>query len=409
MRLKSIKEIKNLKGKRVLLRVAYDVPLKQQGKHWIVADDRRIRETVATIKYLLKNNCKIVILSWLGRPKGQVVEKLKMDPVAKRLSEILKQPIKKLDDCVGPKVYSEIKKLKPKQILMLENVRFYHQEEENSKIFAKLLVHGLDLIIFDAFAQAHRIHASTTGITRLLPTYAGFLLEKEITALSQVVKNPKRPLVVILGGAKISDKIAVISELVKVADKILIGGGCANVFLKAKKVPIGQSFVQDVFVDKAKRKKINFVNFAKKLYKKYKNKIILPLDLVAANKIDPHALVETIDLSDKEKIRDHWLFLDIGPKTIANYLAEIKRAKTIFFNGPMGVFEIDKFAFGTKKIAEAVARSKAITVIGGGDTEVVAAKYHIEDKISHISTGGGASLEFLAGKELPALKYIIKK
>ncbi|MFA6409949.1 MAG: phosphoglycerate kinase [Candidatus Buchananbacteria bacterium] len=409
MKLKSLKEIKSLKGKKVLLRVAYDVPLKQEGKKWVVADDRRIRETLPTIRYLLKNNCKIVILSWLGRPGGQKVEKLKMDPVTKALAKILKQPVKKIDDCVGPKVFSEIQKLKGKQILMLENVRFYPQEEENSKIFAKLLVSGMDLIVFDAFAQAHRIHASTTGITKLLPTYAGFLLEKEIKALSQITKTPKRPLVVILGGAKISDKIAVISELVKVADKILIGGGSANVFLKANKVPIGQSFVQDVFVDKAKRKKINFVNLAADLYRKNKDKIILPVDLIAGNKIDPHALVETIDLEKGQKIDSRWLFLDIGPKTIANYLVAIKRANTIFFNGPMGVFEMDKFSFGTKKIAEAVARSKGITVIGGGDTEVVAAKYKIEDKISHISTGGGASLEFLAGKELPALKSIIKK
>jgi len=409
MRLKSIKDAKNLKGKTVLLRVAYDVPLKAQGKHWVVSDDRRIRETVPTIKYLLKNNCKIVMLSWLGRPKGQVVEKLKMDPVAKKLSEILKKPVKKLDDCVGPKVFAEIKKLKPKQILLLENVRFHPQEEKNDWRFAKDLVVGLDLIVFDAFAQSHRIHASTTGITKLLPTYAGFLLEKEIAALSQITKNPKRPLVVVLGGAKISDKIAVIEQLVKKADKILIGGGCANVFLKATNVPIGQSFVQDIFVDKAKRKKINFVRLAKKLYRKYKNKILLPKDLLAANKIDPHALVEIIDLEQGEKINKRWLFLDIGPKTIANYLVQIKRAKTIFFNGPMGVFEIDKFAFGTKKVAEAVARSKGITVIGGGDTEVVADKYKIADKISHISTGGGASLEFLAGRELPALKNIIKK
>lgn len=408
MELKSIQDVKNLQGKTVLFRVAYDVPLKEVGKHWVVSDDRRIRETVPTINYLLKNECKIVILSWLKRPGGQVVEKYRMDPVAKKLSEILGKPVKKLDDCVGPKVFAEIKKLKPRQILMLENVRFYHQEEENSKIFAKLLVHGLDLIIFDAFAQAHRIHSSTTGITKLLPTYAGFLLEKEIKALTQITKKPKRPLIIVLGGAKISDKIAVIQQLVKIADKILIGGGCANVFLKAIGVPIGDSFIEDVFVDKAKRKKINFVTLAKKLYKRYKNKIVLPVDLLAGNKIDQHALTELIDLESKHHINARWKFLDIGPKTIANYLVEIKKAKTIFFNGPMGVFEIDKFAFGTKKIAEAIARSKAITVIGGGDTEVVADKYNIADKISHISTGGGASLEFLAGKELPALKNIKK-
>ena len=398
-----------MRGKRVLLRVAYDLPLKKQGKNWIVADDRRIKETLPTIKYLLKNQCQIVIVTWLGRPGGKTVEKFRLDPVAKSLSEILKKPVKKLDDCVGPKVFSEIKEMKPGQIIILENVRFYSAEEENSKMFAALLVYGLDLICFDAFAQAHRVHASTVGITKLLPTYAGFLLEKEIQILSQIVKKPKRPLVAILGGAKISDKIGALAELVKIADQVLIGGGLANVFLKFLGVPVGRSYLEDSFVDLAKRKRINAVKLAKKIYQHYKNKIILPIDLVAGNKIDQHALIELVDLENHERINPRWLFLDIGPKTIAHYLVAIKKAKTIFWNGPMGVFEIEKFAFGTKKIAEAIARNqKAITVVGGGDTEMVLHKYKLEGKFSHVSTGGGASLEFLAGRELPALKNIIK-
>jgi phosphoglycerate kinase len=375
----------------------------------VVADDRRITETIPTIKYLLKKKCKIVILSWLKRPGGKVVEKYRMDPVAKALKKILKRPVKKLNDCVGSKVSAELQKLKEGQILMLENVRFYHQEEENSKMFAALLVHGLDLICFDAFGQAHRVHSSTTGITKLLPTYAGFLLEKEIKALTKIVKKPKKPLVIILGGAKISDKINVLQELIKKADKVLIGGGVANVFLKAQRIPIGDSFVEDIFVDKARRKKVNFVKLARKIYKRNKSKIILPVDLVAGNKINQHALVEVVDLEKKERINKNWKFLDLGPKTIANYLAEIKKAKTIFWNGPMGVFEIDKFALGTKKIAQAIGRSRATSVVGGGDTEIVVSSYKLEGKISHVSTGGGASLEFLAGKELPALKYIIKE
>jgi 3-phosphoglycerate kinase len=276
-------------------------------------------------------------------------------------------------------------------------------------MFAALLVHGLDLICFDAFGQAHRVHSSTTGITKLLPTYAGFLLEKEIKALTKIVKKPKKPLVIILGGAKISDKINVLQELIKKADKVLIGGGVANVFLKAQRIPIGDSFVEDIFVDKARRKKVNFVKLARKIYKRNKSKIILPVDLVAGNKINKHALVEVVDLEKKERINKNWKFLDLGPKTIANYLAEIKKAKTIFWNGPMGVFEIDKFALGTKKIAQAIGRSRATSVVGGGDTEIVVSSYKLEGKISHVSTGGGASLEFLAGKELPALKYIIKE
>lgn len=408
MQLKSIRDIKKLKGKKVLLRVAYDIPLKQKGKGWVVADDRRIKETLPTIKYLLQKNCSLVILSWLKRPGGKIVEKYRMDPIARKLSEILKRPVKKLDDCIGPKVLAEIQKLKAGQILLLENVRFYPQEEENNKRFAKLLVAGLDLIVFDAFGQAHRVHASTVGIMEYLPAYTGFLLEKEIKALEKIAKKPKKPLVIILGGAKISDKIAVLQHLVKVADKVLIGGGVANVFLKAERVAIGQSLIEDVFVDKARRKKVNFIRLAKRIYRRNKAKIILPIDLIAGNKIDQHALVEQVDLENKEKINKYWKFLDIGPKTIANYLKEIKKAKTIFWNGPMGVFEINKFALGTKKIAQAVAKSKATSVIGGGDTEVVAEKYNLEKKFSHVSTGGGASLEFLAGGELPVLKFLKK-
>lgn len=408
MHLKSVREARNLKNKTVLFRVAYDVPLKFKGKNWVVADERRIAETLPTLQYLLKNQCRIVILSWLKRPGGKVVDKYRMDPVAKALAKLIKKPVRKLDDCVGPKVQAAISQLKPGQILMLENVRFYPQEEENNPMFAALMLEGINLIVFDAFAQAHRVHASTTGINQLIPAYAGFLLEKEIKALSKIIKDPKRPLLVILGGAKISDKIGVLERLVKIADKVLIGGGLANVFLKGLNIPVGRSFLEDVFVDKAKRKKINFLELAKKLYQKNRRKIVLPVDLLAANKIDRHALIEIVDFGNKETINAHRMFLDIGPKTVANFLGEIKKAKTIFWNGPMGVFEIDKFAFGTKKIAEAVAHAKAVTVIGGGDTEVAAAKYKIEDKITHLSTGGGASLEFLAGRELPGLKAMIK-
>lgn len=408
MRLRSIREVKNLRGKTVLFRVAYDLPLKQAGGRWVVADDRRIRETITTLKYLLKNRCKVVVLSWLGRPGGKVVDKLKMDPVARSLSRLIGQPIKKLDDCVGPKVVKEINKMKECQILMLENVRFYREEEENDKMFAALLVEGIDLICFDAFAQSHRIHASTTGITALVPTYAGFLLEKEIRVLSNLLKKPKRPMVVILGGAKMSDKIAVLENLADKADKFLIGGGSANIFLKAQGYRIGKSLAESSFVDKAKRKNVDLVKITKKLLKEKRNKLVLPVDMLAASKIDDNAQIEIIDLKAKQTIKKSWMYLDIGPTTVANYLAEIKKAKTIFWNGPMGYFEINKFAFATRKIAEAVARSKADSVIGGGDTEIVVSKYKLEGKFTHVSTGGGASLEFLSGKELPALKNIIK-
>lgn len=408
MKLKTIQGVKNLKGKRVLLRVAYDVPLKKIGKNWVVADDRRMTETISTIEYLLKNQCKIILLTWVGRPDGKVVDKLKTDPIARHLSKLINRPVGKIDDCVGPKVFDRIEKLQDGELLMLENVRFYKEEMVENKMFSALLTHGLDLIVFDAFGQIHRVHSSTTGITKLLPTYAGFLLEKEIKALSKVIKKPKKPLVVVLGGVKISDKIYVLKSLLKIADKVLIGGGLANVFLKASGHPVGKSYMEDVFVDKARRKNVNTVTEARRLLKRYKNKIILPLDMLAGNKIDQHALIEIVDFENKEEINKRWKFLDIGPKTIKNFLAEIKSAKTIFFNGPMGVFEIDKFALGTKKIAQGIARAKATTVLGGGDTEVVVDKYNLAKKFSHVSTGGGASMAFIAGKELPVLKKLIK-
>ncbi|MFA6476231.1 MAG: phosphoglycerate kinase [Candidatus Paceibacterota bacterium] len=403
--MKTLKEIKNLEGKTVLLRVAYDVPIKQKGKNWVVADDRRIRETLPTIKFLLQNNCKIVILSWLGRPSGQVVDKLKMDSVARSLAEVTQKPVRKVDDCIGPEVQDEISLLKPGQILLLENVRFHQGEEKNDPKFAKELIRGIDLIVFDAFAQAHRIHASTTGITGLLPTYAGLLLEKELNFLGGIMKKPKKPFIVVLGGAKISDKIAAIENLAKTADKILIGGGCANVFLKAKGIPVGASFLEDVFVDKAKRKKVDFVLLAKKMLAKYPKKIILPVDFVSANKTEVNAKVEVVDLA-KGEIRKDWKFLDIGPKTVEFYNSEIKKAKTILWNGPMGMFELPKFSKGTKDVAEGIAKSKALTIIGGGDTEIVAAKYKLEKKFTHISTGGGAMLDYLGTGKLAGIKSL---
>ncbi|MBI3291167.1 phosphoglycerate kinase [Candidatus Falkowbacteria bacterium] len=409
MNLKTIREVKNLRGKRVLLRVAFDVPLERKGKGFAVADSRRIIEALPTIKHLLRNKCRIVMLSWLGRPEGRIVDKYKMDPVARCVSELIKKPVKKIDDCIGPKVFEQVQKLKPGELLMLENTRFYPEEYENSKMFAALLTHGFDLICFDAFGQIHRVHSSTIGITRFLPTYAGFLLEKEVLALSKIISKPKRPLLIILGGAKISDKIHVLESLLKIADKVLIGGGLANVFFKVNRIKVGESFMEDFFVDKAKRKKVNLQLEAKKLLRRYKGKIVLPVDMLAGNKIDANALIEIVNFEAKGQINQRWKFLDIGPNTIGNYLAEIKRAKTIFFNGPMGVFELDKFAFGTKKIAEAVGRSKGTTIIGGGDTEIVASKYKLEKKISHISTGGGASMAFLAGEDLPVLKKLVKQ
>jgi 3-phosphoglycerate kinase len=406
--LKSIRQAKNITGKTVLLRVAYDVPLKKVGKSWVVADSRRIDETIPTLKYLIDKKCKIVLLSWLGRPGGKVVEGLKMAPVAKVLAKAIKKPVLTIDDCVGPKVSQKISKLKNGQILMLENVRFYEEEEKNDKFFAALLLDGIDLIVFDAFAQSHRVHASTVGINSLLPVYSGFLLQKELTALQKVSVKPKRPFVVVIGGAKISDKVPIIEHLAPKADYILVGGAAANVFLKAKKINIGKSFVQDVFVDSSKKKPVDAVVVAAALLKKYPKKIIIPFDAVAAEKPIAKTKKEIVDFTLKQNIKPSYKFLDIGPRTIAEYLVIIAKAKTIFFNGPMGMFEIKPFDFGTKKIAEAIARSKSVSVIGGGDTEQVVGTYKLEGKFSHVSTGGGASLEVISGKALPAIEAVKK-
>lgn len=408
MKLKSIRDVRDISGKRVLLRVAYDVPLKRRGEHWVVADDRRLSETIPTIEYLLKKRCRIVLMSWLGRPNGKVVESQRMAPVAKRLEKLLRRRVKYVDDCVGPKVHRQLREMKSGEILMLENVRFYHDEERNGKLFSALLAHGYDLICFDAFAQAHRTAASTVGIAKYLPMYAGMLLEKELNALSIVSEKPKKPFVVILGGAKISDKLDVLRHLLSKAQRVLIGGGQANVFMAAKRVPIGKSLVEKKFVDKHSGRRENVIAMAKKMLSKRHNIIMLPVDFLAGSKPQANAQTEVIDVKSWHHIKPQWMFLDIGPKTVATYLAEIKKAGTIFFNGPMGMFEIDQFAFGTKKIAEAVARSKAITVLGGGDTEAVVARYGLDGKFTHVSTGGGAALAYLAGKRLPALEPMIQ-
>ncbi|MFH1565342.1 MAG: phosphoglycerate kinase [bacterium] len=408
MKLRSIKEVKNLKNKKILFRVAYDITLAKKGNGWIVPDNRRIAETIPTIKYLLKNGCSLVFLSWLKRPDGKVVEKLRMDPVARELSKLLGKKVAKVNDCVGEEVKNKIAKLKSGELLMLENVRFHPEEMSGDLKFAKELTEGLDLIVFDAFAQSHRIHSSTTGIMKYLPSYSGLLLDKELVYLEKITKDPKKPLTIILGGAKVSDKINVLRFLSKKADNILIGGGLANAFLKAIGTEIGASYVEDVFVDKAKRAKLDIISESKKIYKNSKN-IVLPVDMLSAEKIDPKAKTKVVDLEKGEKIDPNWTFLDIGPKTMKKYSEIIKKSKTILWNGPMGVFEINKFAKGTKEVSSAIISTKAVSVIGGGDTESIVRKYHLEGKFTHVSTGGGAMLEFLEGKVLPAVRPLLIK
>lgn len=407
MNLKLLRDISDIAGKTVLLRVAYDVPLYEKNGKWHVADARRIAETLPTIKFLQKHKCKIVLLSWLKRPNG-IEERYRLDPVAATLSKLMKKKVKKINDCIGPARDQAIADLRPGELLLLENVRFYPEEALNKKSFAQLLVQGIDVIVFDAFAQAHRVHASTVGIAGLRPIVAGELFEKEISQLQQLATRPKRPFVVIIGGAKISDKVATLEHLAVKADKILLGGGVANVFMKAQGIPIGASYIEDTFIDQARRKKVDFVKLAQRLLATYPQKFVLPLDYISANEKVEKALTEPIDIA-KETIDSRWMFLDIGPKTIEQFKTIIQTAETVFWNGPMGVFELPQFEKGTEALAQTIAQLDAQTVIGGGDTERVVQRYGLEGQFSHVSTGGGATMEYLSGKVLPIMPFLLNK
>jgi len=404
--LKTLREA-DIKGKKILLRVAYDITLQEQNGKMIVPDDTRIRATIPTIEYLLEQGCSIALLSWLRRPGGKVVEEMRMKPVADKLAELLGQPVKSLPDCAGPDVEKEIHNLKPGEIVMLENVRFHPEEEAGDQNFAKQLVKGFDLIVYDAFAQAHRVHASTTRIVQEIPAVAGLLFQKEIEILSGLLDSPQHPFVALMGGAKISDRVGVMENLIKKADKILIGGALANTFFKAQGLSIGQSLIEDVFVDKARGEKRDYVELCRKLIASAGDKFEFPVDMLAAEMPESQD-IRVINLDKGEVVPESWSFYDIGPRTVENFSKTLKAAKMIFANGPMGLFEIEAFAGGTKQLAEAMIASGATTVLGGGDTESIVERYGWQGKFTHVSTGGGASLEFLAGKEFPVMKYLVK-
>ena len=386
---KTIKDV-NIKGKKVLMRVDFNVPLDENLK---ITDNSRITAAIPTIQYAIKQGAKIILMSHLGRPDGKAVEKMRLDPVAKELSRLLGRQVRKVNDCIGPEVKAEVDKLKEGDILLLENLRFHAEEEKNDPGFAKQLASFGDIYVNDAFGTAHRAHASTEGVTKYLPSVAGFLLEKEIEYLGTALENPKKPFAAILGGAKVSDKIGVIENLLSKVDMILIGGGMAYTFLKAKGKKIGNSKLE---ADK--------VQIAQDLLKKAQTKnvkIILPIDHIIADKLDAKANIKECPTED---IPDGWLGVDIGTKTIKLFQESLKPAKTIVWNGPLGIFEIDSFSYGTKEVCEYIAKLKGVTtIIGGGDTAAAVSKFGLEKKMTHISTGGGASLEFLEGKALPGV------
>jgi len=381
----------DVKGKRVLVRVDFNVPIKD-GK---VTDDTRITAALPTIQYLLDNGAAVILCSHLGRPKEGPDPAYSMKPVAEHLATLISAPVKFAEDCIGPVAEKAAAELKPGEVLVLENTRFHPEETKNDPAMAKALASLADLYVNDAFGSAHRAHASTAGVAEYLPSAAGFLMEKEIRYLGNAIADPIRPFVAILGGAKISDKIGVINNLLTKADKILIGGGMANTFLAAKGYQMGDSLVEAEVIDQAKE-----------LLEKSAGKLVLPVDLVIADAFDAEANKKVIPVGD---VPAGWRVLDIGPETVKAFGAEIASAGTVVWNGPMGVFEFPRFAEGTYGVAKAVANSKAISIIGGGDSVAAINQSGLSDKITHISTGGGASLEMLEGLELPGVALLSEK
>jgi 3-phosphoglycerate kinase len=391
---KSIRDV-DVKNKKILIRVDFNVPQDEKGN---ITDDIRIRESTFTIDYALKHDAKIILMSHLGRPKGGPTDIFRLTPVGKRLSELLNRPVKKLDDCIGPEVEKAVAEMAPGDIILLENLRFYKEEEKNDPEFAKKLAALGDIFVNDAFGTSHRAHASTEGVTHYLPSVAGFLVEKEIEYFERINKNPDKPFVLVLGGAKVSDKIPMIENMLSKVDTILIGGAMAYTFLKQDGVNIGASrYEKDVadtaksILDKARSKGVE---------------LLLPIDHIVCDNIDaPGQIKTTVDAG----IEEGFIGVDIGPKTIALYTDKLKKARTIVWNGPMGIFEKDRFGEGTKRIAEAMAASPAVTVVGGGDSAAAAQKFGVQDRLSHISTGGGASLEYLEGRILPGIAALEDK
>ena len=378
-------------GKRVLMRVDFNVPL-QDGA---ITDDRRIRAALPTIEYLLEKGATVIVMSHLGRPKGQVVEDLRLTPVAARLSELLDRPVTKLDDCIGPDVERAIGQAQPGDVILLENVRFHAGEKKNDPEFAKQLAAVAELYVNDAFGAAHRAHASVVGVAEYLPAVAGFLMEKELQALGGVLEAPEHPFIAILGGAKISGKIEVIDNLLPQVERLLIGGGMANTFFKAQGYPVGDSLVEDDVLD-----------IAKQALEKAGDKLMLPVDVVIADAFDAEANSKVVPV---DQVPEGWRILDVGPETLQRFSEALSQARTVIWNGPMGVFEFPQFARGTFAVAKMLAeldqldQIDATTVIGGGDSAAAVQQSGLADHMSHISTGGGASLEFLEGKMLPGV------
>ena len=394
MNKKTIKDI-DLKGKKVLVRCDFNVPLDENQN---ITDNTRIVAALPTIKYLLENNCSVVLCSHLGRPKGEVKPEFSLKPVAKELSKLLDKEVIMAKDVVGEDATSKAKALQPGQILLLENVRFHREETDNDPEFSKKLASMAEIFVNDAFGAAHRAHSSTVGVASYLPAVSGLLIEKELQFLGNALNNPERPFVAILGGAKVSDKIGVIDSLLEKVDTLMIGGGMAYTFFKAQGYEVGNSICE---VDK--------LDLAKEAMAKAKErgvKLMLPVDTKVGKEFKPDTESKVVAWTE---IPEGWEGFDIGPKTIEMFKEELQKAKTVVWNGPLGLFEFDQFAIGTNEIAETLSKIDATTIIGGGDSAAAVRKAGLQDKMTHISTGGGASLEFLEGKKLPGIECLQDK
>ncbi|PKL13891.1 MAG: phosphoglycerate kinase [Spirochaetae bacterium HGW-Spirochaetae-8] len=391
MKLKTVKDI-NLEGKKVLIRVDFNVPLKDG----VVTDDTRISSSLPTIQYILaQKDTSLIVMSHFGRPKGKKDPVFSMAPIAKRFSELLGRPVKLASDVIGPEVKAEVDALKSGEVLLLENVRFYKQEEENEVEFSKALASLGDVYVNDAFGTAHRAHASTEGVSHFLPSVAGFLIEKEVRFFAPLLENPDKPFVAIIGGSKVSSKIGVLESLSKTCDAIVIAGGMAYTFLSCQGYKIGKSLLEPDYLEVAK----SFLNKAAERGVR----VILPVDHICATEFNENASPISVDDTN---IPDGLIGMDIGLKTLELIRAELENAASIVWNGPMGVFEFKNFAHGTKEVAKMVAESKGTTVVGGGDSVAAVNQFGYADQIDHVSTGGGASLEFLEGQVLPGIKAL---
>ncbi len=424
VKLRTIRDF-DFTNKTVLYRSPYDIATEVINGERMLVDDSRIKATIPTLTYLLEQNAKIVIITYVGRPDGVVNENLTTAPHAKRLSELILRPVPKLDDCIGLEVRDYISKMKAGELVMLENTRFHPEDKKDDDVFAKELAANGEVVVFDGFPQAHRIHASTTGILRHLPSYAGLYFESEVRTLNGLIESPRHPFTVIIGGAKISDKVEAVQNLMGKADMFLVGGGVANVFMKAEGKNMGDSFMEDVYVDEKRGEKKDWVELAGTIQGMRKNEnrqletlykigsdyslhpVQHPIDLRISNSLSSNSEVRTVrSYKVVDVIPEGWMALDIGPESEEMFARLIYHSGTVFWNGPMGKFEDERFANGSYAIAKAMAQSDATTVIGGGDTIAVAKQVVDISSFTHASLAGGATLDFLAGKELPVLEML---